>query len=116
MLPRKILKLAYDRVFQYKILNNVLYLNKKLYMFSKSDSNLCSFCVNADEDIPHLFFHCPVTSELWVNPKTMLLPNFEIPNLDERSALLGFYEAQLDHKGSGVKIEILIYVLLKPLI
>jgi hypothetical protein len=44
LLPRKITKNAYDRVFQYKILNNVLYLNKKLFQFGLVDTNMCSFC------------------------------------------------------------------------
>ena len=33
LLPRKITNDAYARVFQYKILNNILYLNKKPFSF-----------------------------------------------------------------------------------
>ena len=32
------------RSFQYKILNNVLFLNKKLYTFGITNTALCSFC------------------------------------------------------------------------
>ena len=30
--------------FQYKILNNVLFLNKKLYTFGITNTSLCSLC------------------------------------------------------------------------
>ena len=32
------------RCFNFKIINNVLYLNKKLFLFGKTQSPLCSFC------------------------------------------------------------------------
>ena len=31
-------------IFQYKVLHNILYLNKMLYKFGKKVSPLCSFC------------------------------------------------------------------------
>ena len=41
--------------FQYKILNNVLYLNKLLFKFGKAESQLCSFWKSAEEIIIYLF-------------------------------------------------------------
>ena len=41
LLPRKVTKNAYDRMFQYKIFNNILFLNKKLFLFGKSETSLC---------------------------------------------------------------------------
>ena len=32
------------RIFQYKLLNNVLYLNKKLFQFNIISQSKCSFC------------------------------------------------------------------------
>ena len=32
------------RIFQYKLLNNVLYLNKQIFIFNKKDIKLCSYC------------------------------------------------------------------------
>ena len=32
------------RCFKYKIINNVLHLNKNLFQFGKTQSSLCSFC------------------------------------------------------------------------
>ena len=46
MVPSKITQNAYERNFQYIILNNILYLNDKLFQFGKTDTNQCSFCSN----------------------------------------------------------------------
>ena len=39
------------RVFQYKILNNVLYLNKHLYKMKVVESSLCSLCQKENETL-----------------------------------------------------------------
>ena len=44
MLPRLVTYNTYMRSFQYKILNNVLFHNKKLHTFGIKLSPLCSFC------------------------------------------------------------------------
>ena len=41
--------------FDYKIINNVLYLNEKLFQFRKTQSPLCSFCHNEAETTLHVF-------------------------------------------------------------
>ena len=64
LLPRKASLDSYVRSFQYKVLNNVLYLNKKLFIFGKSSSPLFSFCKNANETIVRLFYECYITNEL----------------------------------------------------
>ena len=46
------------RVFQYKVLNNALYLNKHVYIFKLSETKLCSFCNQEDETIIHLCANC----------------------------------------------------------
>jgi hypothetical protein len=96
-LPRRITKNAYDRVFQYKILNNVLYLNKKLFLFGKSDTSLCSFCENAEEDMTHLFSACPRILALWIRLQTAIAPNIILRDLNAEFALVGFYEAPREH-------------------
>ena len=53
ILPRKVSLDCNVRSFQYKILNNFLYLNKNLLIFRKSPSSLRSFCKQADETICH---------------------------------------------------------------
>ena len=39
------------RIFLYKILNNFLYLNKKLCKMSLVETPLCSFCKENDETL-----------------------------------------------------------------
>ena len=57
---------SYQHNFQYKILHNILYLNKKLYIFGKIDSPLCSIChSNDDETVTHLLCECVRVSQLW---------------------------------------------------
>ena len=65
LLLQKVSLDCYVRSFQYKVLNNVLYLNKKLLIFGKSSSRLCSFCKNAYETILHLFYKCDIIKKLW---------------------------------------------------
>ena len=48
ILPRLATLDSYSRSFQYKILNNVLYLNKRHFKFRKSMSPLCPFCKVSD--------------------------------------------------------------------
>ena len=44
------------RMFQYKILNNILFLNKLPFRFKKDRSPLCSFCSSANETPLHIFY------------------------------------------------------------
>ena len=52
------------RSFQYKILNNILYLNEKLFKFKIVDSPLCSLCETESESVLHLFCECAVIRNL----------------------------------------------------
>ena len=65
LLPRKVTLDSHTRIFQYKILNNILYLNEKLFKFGISSSSLCSFCNTSDETPEHLFSLCTHTLTLW---------------------------------------------------
>ena len=51
------------RSFQYEILNNVLFLDKKLYTFGITNTALCSFCNTLEETPMDIFFDC-----FYVNP------------------------------------------------
>ena len=46
------------RIFQYKIFNNVLYLNEKFFKFEIVSSPLCSFSTSEKEIPIHLFYSC----------------------------------------------------------
>ena len=55
------------RVFQYKVLDNVLYLNDKLFNMGYAESPLCSLCKRENETVSHLFCNCTFTQQLWKN-------------------------------------------------
>ena len=69
LLPREISRSTSCRAFQYKILKNVLYLNKMLFRFGKTPSPLCSFCKLHDETLIHLFSSCNQVISLWIEIK-----------------------------------------------
>ena len=51
--------------FQYKILNNILFTNTKLFKFGLSESEKCSFCTFYKEDLYHLFYGCSYSRAFW---------------------------------------------------
>ena len=77
------------RIFQYKILNNILYLNKKLCKMGLVETQLCSFCKENDETLIHLFVWCPVTKNQWNRFKVWLSTVINLPELSLQNALLG---------------------------
>ena len=58
MLPRLVTHNTCMRSFQYKILNRILYLNKKLHIFGIKSFSLCSLCNLHDETPFHIFYEC----------------------------------------------------------
>ena len=56
--PRKITHDSYSRIFQYKIINNILHLNKHLHQFKIVSTPLCSLCSSVNETVFDLFGEC----------------------------------------------------------
>ena len=56
---------SYSRMFQYKCLNSILFLNLPLFRMGLCSTPLCSFCQSENETISHLFCFCPVAKSLW---------------------------------------------------
>ena len=83
-------------IFQYKVLNNALYLNKYLYIFKLSDTKLFFFCSQEDETIIHLFANSPKGKTLWKSLKDFLKDIINFTLLTLQSAIFGFL--QTDHK------------------
>ena len=81
------------RTFQYKILNNILYLNERLFKFNMDETPLCSLCNQASEFVSHLFCTCTKTCNLWrqlcawLANQNVMLPS----NLVPQTALLGLW-------------------------
>ena len=92
-LPMKVTIDAYTRNFQYKCLNNILYLNAVLYKMNLSDTHLCSYCKSPDETISHLFYDCIYTKNMWIDVQTFFMNQISLPDLTLQSALFGFIEA-----------------------
>ena len=90
MIPRLATIESSMRVFQYKLLNNALYLNAKLYKMKIIKSPLCTFCHEHDETPVHFFVECPVTTMLWSQYKEWLRGYITLATLTPQSALIGF--------------------------
>ena len=80
------------RVFQYKVLNNALYLYKHLYISKLRDTKLCSFCSWEDETIFHLFANCSKSKTLWNSLKEFFKDIINLPSLTTQSAIFGFLQ------------------------
>ena len=89
-LARSITIDSYSRIFQYKILNNILFLNLPLFRMGISESPLCSYCKLHNETVQHLFFDCAVSKALWLDLKNIFRDNLTLPSLDIQSAVVGF--------------------------
>ena len=64
-LPSKVTTNTYLRSFQYKLLNKILYLNEKIFVFGLSTTSSCSFCNYFGENITNLFCDCAIAQCLW---------------------------------------------------
>ena len=89
MLPRIVTIESSLCSFQYKILNNVLYLNERLFKFNIVDSPLCSLCRAYNESIKHLFCTCTVTQRLWDQLRSWLYKVISFPILELKTVILG---------------------------
>ena len=78
------------RCFNYKIINNVLYLNEKLFQFGKSQFPLCSFCFTEAEATLHVFHKCSVTKILWNQLSLFFETDLDFPDLIPQAALVAF--------------------------
>ena len=85
------------REFQYKILNNIVFTNDKLFRFGLSQSPNCTFCNEEPESIEHLLSRCKVSSEFWKEVLSWLKENnIIIESLNEIGLFLGNFEKTED--------------------
>ena len=75
------------REFQYKILNNCIFLNEKLFKCKIVESPLCTFCELSNESIDHFFVQCDKSKNLylkinqWLSSANIRLPDLNIENV-----------------------------------
>ena len=89
-MPRRVNIDTNLRIFQYKVLNNVLYLNEKLFKFKIVSSPLCPFCNSENETPRHLFYSCNQTISLWSKLQELLNSEIVLPQNTPQSAFFGF--------------------------
>ena len=85
------------REFQYKILNNIVFTNDKLFRFGLSHSPNCTFCNEEPESLEHLLSRCKVSSEFWKEVLSWLKENnIVIESFNEIGLFLGIFEESED--------------------
>ena len=89
MLPPIITIDSYQGNFQYKILHDLLYLNKKLYIFGKVDSPLCSI-YHSNDEITHLFCEYVRVRQLWSQLRIFFSTDLNLSLLRPQTAIFGF--------------------------
>ena len=92
LLPRRVTMDTNLRIFQYKLLSNVLYLNNMLFKLKKVDSPLCSYCNEKEETLLHLFNSCLKTKQLW-NKLRQYSQFINIPHSTPQSSILGLFDS-----------------------
>ena len=98
LLPRILTKNTSLRAFQYKVLNNVLYLNHKLFQFRVSTTSLCSYCNQHDETEQHLFKTCNEFFSLWTVIKFYFVNDIKLKALCAQIIII---MAILDYTNTG---------------
>ena len=89
LFSRKISRSTSFRAFQYKILNNLLYLNKILFRFGKSPSSLYSFSKSTDATLIHLFSSCNQVISLWFEIKLFFSEYIQLTLLSPQIVTFG---------------------------
>lgn len=81
---------TYSRFFQYKILNNILYLNRNLHRFKILNNSSCSFCSLYLETMDHFFVKCVESKTLYFEIKDHFEKNgINLPESNLINILLG---------------------------
>ena len=84
--------------FQYKILNNILFVNKMLFKFRKVASPLCSFCKAGDETYIHLCYRFIKTFILSRQIQEFFSTALDCPSISPQTAIFRFLDDALEHK------------------
>ena len=59
LLPHSVVLESYVKAFQYKVLHNILYTNKKLLKIGFRTDDVCTFCEAEPETLYHILYQCP---------------------------------------------------------
>ena len=89
MIPRMVTVESKLRIFQYKVLNNILYLNDRLFKMGIVQTPWCSLCKQEKETVIHLLSRCNVTRQLWCSLSGRLQGVLRLPPLEPVVEMLG---------------------------
>ena len=64
-LPHDVAFEPYLKAFQYKVLNSILFTNKKLCKIGYTQDDKCSLCKTDSESLYHIFFERRHTKQFW---------------------------------------------------
>ena len=103
MVPGKTVISTSIRMFQYRLLNNILYFNKCLYKMKLVESPHCSQCRTVDETSFHFFSASPVTLHIWEELKKWLNPEIRFPPLTPQNAIPVIVEDE-SHETDDIKL------------
>ena len=76
----------------YKILNNVLYQNRKVHAFGLGNAQLCSFRKIEDETISHLFYYCTHIQDIWNHVQSDLTDCLHFLQLTQQTAIFFVFQ------------------------
>ena len=109
LLPRRVTLDTNLRMFQYKLLNNVLYLNNMLFRFKKFDSPLCSYCNEEEETLLHLFHSFLKTKQLWNKIRQYFTQLINILHSTPQGSILRMFDNNQhpDNKSCSTNFQIL---------
>ena len=89
-IPRTATYEAKPRIFQYKLLNNALYLEKKKFHFAIISQSNCTFCKLYDEKPQRAFYECTYAQNLCKQLRLYLLRKVALSLLTPQSVIFGF--------------------------
>ena len=65
ILIKSVVSETFVQSFQFKILNDILFLNSRLAKIGMIQNDLCTFCQASQETVKHLFFQCVHSKKFW---------------------------------------------------
>ena len=84
---------TYSRQFQYRLIHDYLTVKKTLLRWKLSETELCSYCMTAQESVNHLFCECAITKTFYLQIKEWLgIMNVKLPDLESKTILHNIYD------------------------
>ena len=103
---------SYMRSFQYKLLNRVLFLNKKIHTFGTKSFPLCFFCSLCDKTPLYIFHECDHIKCVWSDLVQYFQNSLVLPTLTPQTVILDSLIRQRLTPNLKLKIKLLINLFL----